>query len=200
MPEPYPSNLIFYMSYPQTDPAPPTSAKRDLHLCAAVSVLPPYNLENVMRWTGLCVGLLLAGCTEIAPSGDAPAAGNATNGAQQAYFTGYPNSLFFAAAAVCDGPGQSVVKPTVNEVRCESLPDPESAAAIILQFNGTVEALPKFVISFAGRNTPQGYLVTADNYIRVPQRDGGAQQVRFPNTRITEELESLLRAAGGRPL
>ncbi len=153
-----------------------------------------------MRWTVLCFGLLLAGCTEIAAPSVAPTAGNAASGAQQAYFMGYPNSLFAAAAAVCDGPGQTVVRPNINEVRCESLPDVESAAAIILEFNGTVETLPKFVISFVGLETSEGYLVTADNYIRVPQRSGGAQQVRFPDTSVTGELALLLRSAGGRPL
>ncbi len=92
------------------------------------------------------------------------------------------------------------MQPNANEVRCESLPDPESAAALILQFDGTVEALPKLVIAFLGRNTTQGYLVTADNYIRVPQRAGGAQQVRFIDGSVSTGLADLLSAAGGRPL
>ncbi len=153
-----------------------------------------------MRWTVLGIALVIAGCTEIPASTPPSAPGSAPEGAKQAYFTDYPDSLFFAAAAVCNGPGQSVVRPNANEVRCESLPDPESAAAIILQFNGTVEALPKFVISFSGQSTSEGYLVTADNYIRVPQRSGGAQQLRFPNLSIQEEMSALLSAAGGRPL
>jgi len=153
-----------------------------------------------MRWMVLSLGVALAGCTQMPVSNAAPALGNAPSGAQQAYFTDYPDNLFFAAAAICDGPGQSVVQPNANEVRCESLPDPESAAAIILQFNGTVEALPKFIISFSGRTTDQGYLVTADNYIRVPQRSGGAQQVRFPNPSLMSDMKTLLEAAGGRPL
>jgi len=153
-----------------------------------------------MRWAGIGITAVLAGCAEIPVSTAPTAAGAAQDGAQQAYFTDYPDKLFFAAAAVCNGPGQSVVQPNANEVRCESLPDPESAAAIILQFNGTVEALPKFVISFLGQDTSQGYLVTADNYIRVPQRSGGAQQVRFPSLSVESEMSALLSAAGGRPL
>ena len=153
-----------------------------------------------MRWSIFGLALAAAACTEMPVTGGAPVVGNVPQGAQQAYFTDYPESLFFAAAAVCDGPGQSVVQPSVNEVRCESLPDPESAAAIILQFDGTVAALPKFVIAFEGQNTPQGYLVTADNYIRVPQRSGGAQQVRFPDPVVSREMSELLQAAGGRPV
>lgn len=153
-----------------------------------------------MRAALIITGLLLAGCTEIPQSSGAPTAGQAPTGAQQAYFTGYPERLFAAAALTCDGPGQSVVQPNANEVRCESLPDPESAAAIILQFDGSIEDLPKFVISFAGRDSAQGYLVTADNYIRVPLRDGGVQQIRFPDPTVERDVKDLLEAAGGRPL
>ncbi|MCW1952233.1 MAG: hypothetical protein KIH44_012815 [Octadecabacter sp.] len=153
-----------------------------------------------MRWAVFGVAVAVAGCAELPDSTTLLAAESAPEGAQQAYFTDYPDKLFFAAAAVCDGPGQSLVQPNANEVRCESLPDPESAAAIILQFDGTVEALPKFVVSFLGQNTSQGYLVTADNYIRVPQRSGGAQQIRFPDLSVKTEMAALLSAAGGRPL
>ncbi|MGJ8610150.1 MAG: hypothetical protein ACSHWY_03590 [Octadecabacter sp.] len=153
-----------------------------------------------MRLAIFGFGLLLCGCAEMPSNTAAPLAGEATDGAQQAYFTGYPGHLFRAAAAVCVAPGQTVVQPSRNQVRCESLPDPEAAAALILQFNGTVEDLPTFVISFEGLETPQGYLVTADNYIRVPQRSGGAQQVRFPDRSVGNEVAALLEAAGGRPL
>lgn len=140
--------------------------------------------------------LTIAGCTQTqtpevtAPPIEAP----------QAYFTGYPQQLFDAAAAACSRPGQSVATPNRNVLRCESLPDPQSAAALILQFNGTVEKLPTYVIAFQGVDTAQGYLVTADNYIRVPQKSGGAQQIRFPDPVISREMESILQAAGGRPL
>ena len=144
------------------------------------------RIPNPILGLALGTGLALAACTDAAAPSMAPQAGAAPAGAQQAYFAGYPAGLFFAAGEVCDGPGQSVVRPTQNEVRCESLPDPESAAAIILQFDGTIEDLPQLVTSFVGRDTQAGYLVTADNYIRVP--------------RIDRNLAELLTAAGGRPL
>ncbi len=153
-----------------------------------------------MRLAVLGLGFLLAGCAEMSPNPPAPLSGDGANGAKRAYFAEYPRHLFFAAAEVCAAPGQTVVKPSRNEVRCESLPDPESAAALILQFNGTVESLPTFVISFSGQKLQQGYLVTADNYIRVPQRSGAARQVRFPDMNIGAEMAELLEAAGGRPL
>lgn len=153
-----------------------------------------------MRVATFLISFALAGCTGISTFSNAPNAGQTSGSAQQAYFSAKPMRLFAAAAALCDGPGQTVVTPNNNEVRCESLPDPESAAAIILQFNGTVEALPLLIIAFAGRDTDQGYLVTADNYIRVPQRSGPAQLVRYNDPLTGEKLAELLSAAGGRPL
>jgi hypothetical protein len=93
-----------------------------------------------------------------------------------------------------------VIQPNQNEVRCESLPDPGSAAAIILGYNGTVENLPSFVISFLGGVSAQGYVVTADSYIRVLQRNGGVQQRRFEDAMVAEDLSGMLASAGGRPL
>ncbi len=153
-----------------------------------------------MRALVLVLGLGLAACTDIPTSGVAPAAGEAPAGAQQAYFPAFPAVLFAAASETCNGPGQTVVRPNQNIVRCESLPDPESAAAIILQFNGTVEDLPKLVIAISGRDTSQGYLVTADNYLNVPQRDGGTQQIRFPDPEAERDMRNLLVAVGGRPI
>jgi hypothetical protein len=153
-----------------------------------------------MRWVVVVFAVALPGCTETSVPRVAQTSSDAANGAQQAYFTNYPSNLFVAAAAVCDGPAQTVVQPSRNEVRCESFPDTESAAALILQFNGTVQALPKFVIAFMGRDTALGYLVAADNYIRVPQRSGVALQVRFPDLSVSNEFSALLRAAGGQPI
>ncbi|MDC0115930.1 hypothetical protein OAH97_00440 [Octadecabacter sp.] len=153
-----------------------------------------------MRIVILSLGLAVAGCAEVSTSSSAPLAGEVSGSAQQAYFTARPERLFTVAEVLCDGPGQSVVKPNANEVRCESLPDPGSAAALILQFDGTVEDLPRLVIAFAGRDTAEGFLVTIDNYISVPQRDGRTQQVRFADPAVAESLAELLTSAGGRPL
>jgi len=74
---------------------------------------------------GVSLTLGLSGCTDMPGIGAGPAPGSAPDGAQQAYFTGYPERLFVAAGLVCDEPSQSVVRPNANEVRCESLPNPE---------------------------------------------------------------------------
>ncbi|MEL6958299.1 MAG: hypothetical protein AAGL89_05035 [Pseudomonadota bacterium] len=83
---------------------------------------------------------------------------------------------------------------------CTSLPEPEAAAALILQFDGTVDKLPSYVISFSSLNVTDGFVVTADAYIRVPQRAGGVRQVRFEDLQLSDDLAELLKAAGGTDL
>lgn len=157
-----------------------------------------------MRIALFVIALFVAGCTDMptssTTSGIGPAAGAGPAGSQQAYFATYPGQLFQAFAALCNKPGQTLARASRNEVRCEGLPPVESAAAIILQFNGSVEDLPKIVTSFMGRPLNNGYLVTVDNYISVPQRTGGTQQIRIPDPELNREISQLLRSVGGRPL
>ncbi len=156
-----------------------------------------------MRFTPYLICLALIGCTELGDTtaiNAAPLAGAAPAGAQQAYFMGFPERFFETTARACNQPGQNAVTPRPDEVRCESLPDPESAAALILTYDGTVEDIPKYIISFQGRDTELGYLVTADTYIRIPQRAGGARNLRFTDAQVASDLSEILEAAGGRPL
>ena len=153
-----------------------------------------------MRYLAIALLMGAMGCAAPPTSGVQQPQPTRTAGSAQALFSSRPADLFEAAGAVCDAPGQNVVRPNTNEVRCESLPDPESAAVLILQFNGDVENLPKFVISFAGATTAEGFVVTAESYIRVPQRTGPAQQIRFPDPNLEAQLQSLLVQAGGQPI
>jgi len=138
------------------------------------------------------LGLLaLTACAEMAPVPPLP-----ETGAARAVFSAYPTAFFDRATEACLEPGR-VIRPNRNEFRCESLPDLETLAAIILQFDGTVERLPYFVIALTGQSGPAGYLVTADSYIRVPQRAGGTQFVRFADAEFIQEFERILELEGG---
>lgn len=151
---------------------------------------------------------MIAGCAATSPAPEpdraepqqtaqaAPAAAPIP-GLQSARFTEFPAVLLFAAAEACDDPTQSVVRPSRNEVRCETLPAPQAAAALILSYDGTVEDLPRFVIGFRAAPDNGGFIVTAENYIRVPQRSGPARQIRLRDPVIEEGMRELLRAAGG---
>lgn len=118
----------------------------------------------------------------------------------RAVFDAYPESLFSAATLACDGPGQSTIRPSRDSIRCEALPPPDDAALLILEFEGTVEDLPRYVISFEGAESPAGYVVAADSYIRVPGHSGETKLLKAEDPRSGELLADILRAAGGRPL
>ena len=124
----------------------------------------------------------------------------ATAGRHTAFFATYPEVLLSAAVAACTNPGQRPVQPAPGQVRCESLPSPEAAASLILTYDGTIEALPIFVVAFAAEPAPGGYVVTADNYIAVPQRSGIVREVRLSDATLDAHMRDLLAAAGGESL
>lgn len=158
--------------------------------------MPPNNptTKSVQSPCFAAIALILAGCSPtLQLSSTAP-------GAQTAYFAGYPEGLLAAAVAACTAPGQTARRPTQGTVICETLPSPESAAALILAHDGTIEALPSYIVGFQAVTAEDGYLVTADTYIRVPQLDGTVAQIRLPDEGIEDTMRALLISAGGAPL
>jgi len=153
-----------------------------------------------MRKLIVCLILATSACTTQPTRTAVTPVVNGPSFGASAYFASYPDHLFEAAEAVCTGPGQDIVRKGENQLSCESLPTPETAAGLILQFDGTVEELPKHVITFSGQQDSTGYLVTTDSYIRIPQRSGDPQRLRFPDPALQENFEELLLRAGGRPL
>lgn len=133
------------------------------------------------------------------PAPAAPVAGGLQPGQEQAFFAAWPQTLLTAARAACSEPGQSPSEPVPGTIRCETLPTPDIAAALILNYGGTVESLPLYIVSFT--TTPQGagYLVTADSYVVVPQTDGSLREVRLPDPAVAAGMQDLMRAAGGTP-
>lgn len=162
-----------------------------------------------MRWNWPIAVMLLGACapridvlppTTSLPAATLPASTRAAAGRQTAFFATYPETLLSAAVAACRSPGQTPVQPAPGQVRCESLPTPEAAASLILTYDGTIEALPLFIVAFAAEPTPGGYLVTADNYIAVPQRSGAVREVRLSDATLDANMRDLLEAAGGESL
>lgn len=141
--------------------------------------------------SGIALGLTVA-CAPV------PTIEPNSPGAQTALFASYPDPLLQAAFAACSAPGQTPRRPDSDTVICETLPSPEAAAALILAHNGTVLDLPSYIIGFqAAAVTGGGYVVTADNYIRVPQDGGGIAQVRPRDPLVEQTMRDLLNAAGG---
>jgi len=145
----------------------------------------------------LCGLLLLTGCGMIRSVTTEVVADGPDQGIQQALFTERPDDLLRAAAEACIEPGQFLLRPGPDSVTCESLPMPEIAAALILRYDGTVSDLPRYVISFTAAALRDGYLVTTENFIRVPQRQGPALLIRLQDPMITDAFRDMLIAAGG---
>lgn len=141
---------------------------------------------------GLCALLLVTAC---AVGQHAPVAG--TPGLERAFFAEYPADLLAAAAAACADPGQNVSLPSRDEVICETLPTPDAAASLILSYDGTIEDLPSFVTGFATIAADGGYIVTAQNYIRVPRRSLPPVEIRLRDAILRDTMQRLLLAAGG---
>lgn len=149
----------------------------------------------------LCL-LALAGCMPAAaPTTQAGVDRAVAAGAPQAYYEAFPAQLFAAHAEICARPGEEVVRPSPTEIRCEMLLPVEMTGGLILEFDGTVEDLPRMIIGFVAQEASQGgWLVTSDNYIRVPQRSGGVREVRLPDPRMRETMRELFTLSGGRPI
>lgn len=143
----------------------------------------------------------LAGCTTPQPTGQAGIDRAVAAGAPQAYYEAFPANLFAAHAQVCQRPGETVVRPSRTEIRCEVLLPPGMTGGLILEFDGTVEDLPRLVMAFIAQSaTEGGWIVTSDSYLRVPQQAGGVRELRMPDPELQEVMRELLAASGGRPL
>lgn len=144
--------------------------------------------------TALAALALLVACDDPVPSGPPP------TGAQQALFAEYPPNLFAEAAIACVQSGGDSRMQGNDDLICEFPPDPQMAAALILEFDGTVEDLPSLVTRIYGARATGGYLVTVDNYIDLPGRDGRTRQLRIPSDRLGTSMRAMLERAGGQPL
>lgn len=116
---------------------------------------------------------------------------------QQAFFSDFPASLFLAAGQACNGPGDRLVTEARGNIRCEVLPSPPDAAALILAYDGTIEDLPKYVIAFDTDIRDDGYVVRNQAYISVPQLNGGELRIKTPDRRRTRDIREIFAAAGG---
>lgn len=151
--------------------------------------------------TALACVLALTACAGAPPTDDQGIERALAAGAPQAYYGGFPAALFAAHAEICSRPGERLVRPSREEIRCEMLLPPEATAGLILEYGGTVEDLPRMVISFVGRAAARGgWVVTSDSYLRVPRREGGVAELRVPDPELQETMRELLALSGGEVL
>lgn len=118
----------------------------------------------------------------------------------QAFFSEFPDRLLFAVEASCTAPGQQIVRAGAASLRCESLPPVEATAALILEYDGTVDDLPRLVTAVSSEPQDDGHLVSTDIYIRVPRRTGGVEVIRLGDDDLDRAIRAVLVRAGGRLL
>lgn len=147
-----------------------------------------------MRIIAGIMTLVLAGCTGAAPI----SGGNAAP--VTAFFPDFPTALFNAVEVVCSKPTQTLRRPDRNTMLCEEVLAPEPTAAAILRYDGTVNDLPLVVVSLKADAVEGGYIVTSRNFLRVPQRDGPAREVVFPNARTDRRMREVFTISGGTPV
>ena len=153
-----------------------------------------------MRFAPACLAALGLGACGAPATSPESLARAVEAGAPQALYSEFPTDLFAFHAEVCARPGETVVQPSPREVRCEILLPPEMTGGIILQFNGTVEDLPKLVMALIAQPSDDGYVVTSDSYLRIPQQDGRVRLVRLPNDETRASIRELFEVSGGTPL
>lgn len=162
------------------------------------------------RFPALAACLLAAACaTAPAPAPhptrpvalpDPVPAGSVTTPSVTALFAERPALFLDAAATACAAPGQTALRPDPDTLSCESLPEPDAAAGLILAYDGNLEDLPRYVVRFSGAARADGYVMRAESFIDVPRRDGTHVEIRPDDAAVFESFAALLTRAGGRVL
>lgn len=139
--------------------------------------------------------LATAGCDTVAP---APKDGGTPVTA--AFFSQPPTALFQAARSACTGPNESFHTPRKGVSQCRILLDPETTATMILGFDGTVNDLPRLVISMASLKAESGHVVAGCAYLLIPQKNGHIRRLVHNDRVVDAKLRELMRRADGQPL
>lgn len=117
-----------------------------------------------------------------------------------ALFAERPAMFLDAAATACAAPGQTALRPDADTLRCESLPEPDAAAGLILAYDGDLGNLPRYVVRFSGAPVSGGYRLRAESFIDIPRRDGSHVEIRPDDPAVFDRFGDLLTRAGGRVL
>ncbi len=145
--------------------------------------------------TALVGSFLLSGCaTDPNPSiGDAP-------GRQSAYFAEFPEQLYTTIAANCQSDADQLFRPSHKALICETLPSPDTAAALILQFDGEISEIPIFVTTLNAEQSGSGYAITTQYFYIVPQKNDEVAVVRIAEPRTERVVRRAFELAGGVPI
>lgn len=155
------------------------------------------RISPVARALGVGLILCLAGCTTTTP---AQQSAQPAPKVTAAFFADDPAALVAAAKAACGAPGEEFVRPRAGVTQCRLLLDPPTTAAVILGYDGNINALPQLVISLTTARAGKGYLVTGCAFLKVPRKDGRVSRIVQNDSKVAAQLRELLDAVGGKPV
>lgn len=141
--------------------------------------------------------LCLSGCMTTTPAiNSAKAIPQAT----AAFFSENPKALLAAAREACKGPGEKFVRSRTGSTQCHMHLDPTTTAAVILGYDGDINALPKLVVSLSTMKLRDGYLVTGCAFLKVPRKNGQVGRIVQNDRGVDAKLRELLTVVGGTPV
>ena len=118
---------------------------------------------------------------------------------RSAQFDQYPKQLFDLFEISCSGPGETFRKVGTHSFECRELLPPETAAFLILNYDGYPQDLPDSVIQLKTTKNQVGFQVDADLFLTVPQKNGTTLRIPVKSQTLDRKLTRLYRVAGGTP-
>ncbi|UOA27529.1 hypothetical protein [Pseudosulfitobacter sp. DSM 107133] len=119
---------------------------------------------------------------------------------RRALFAQDPTGLHEAFRAACDSPGDILATPARGIVQCRTLPTPDFAAFLLLEYDGALKT-PTVVMQKQQRRTdagPQSTLVEFSYFAEVPQKSGTPRRIYYKDRQLDHLLDQMMRAAGGK--
>lgn len=121
-------------------------------------------------------------------------------GSHRAQFSAYPQNLLSSFATDCSGPGDTYVQTGRASFECRELLPPQASAVLILNYDGSPQDLPEIVTRLKAAKNAAGYLVDANVFFRVTQKDGTALVVPIEGKDLNRDLSALYTRYGGVPV
>ena len=119
---------------------------------------------------------------------------------RRALFAQDPEGLHEAFRAACDSPGDTLATPSRGIVQCRTLPTPDFAAFLLLEYDGALKT-PTVVMQKQKRRTdagPESTMIEFSYFAEVPQKSGNARRVYYKDRQLDQLLDQMMRAAGGK--
>ncbi len=118
---------------------------------------------------------------------------------RQAFFAAEPTTLNTAFRDACDSPGDVLASPSRGILQCRTLPTPDFAAFLLLEYDGALET-PVIVMQNQQTRvtTPaSGTVVEFSYFAEVPQKSGTPRRIYYKDRQLDALLDRMLQAAGG---